>query len=65
MILPLFFFEGNAKEPINPNTVEQMGLESLSEAELASLGILRAAQDIGDLMMPEVPAAFGVSTDYR
>lgn len=39
MILPLFFFEGNAKEPINPKSVEQMGLESLSEAELKALGI--------------------------
>jgi hypothetical protein len=34
MLLPMFFFEGG-KEPINPETIEQMGLEGMSEAELA------------------------------
>lgn len=38
-ILPMFFFEGNPKEPINPKTVEQMGLEGMSEVELKTLGI--------------------------
>lgn len=38
MMLPMFFFEGG-KEPINPETIEQMGLEGLSEAELKALGI--------------------------
>lgn len=38
MLLPMFFFEGG-KEPINPETIEQMGLEGLSEAELKALGI--------------------------
>jgi hypothetical protein len=37
-LLPLFFFEG-AKEPINPETVEQMSLETMTEEELAELGI--------------------------
>ncbi len=38
ILLPMFFFEGG-KEPINPETIEQMGLEGLSEAELKALGI--------------------------
>jgi hypothetical protein len=38
MLLPMFFFEGG-KEPINPETIEQMGLEGMSEAELKALGI--------------------------
>jgi hypothetical protein len=37
-ILPIFFFEGGS-EPINPETINQMGLEGLSEAELKALGI--------------------------
>lgn len=40
MLLPMFFFEGG-KEPINPETIEQMGLEGMSEAELKALGIER------------------------
>lgn len=38
MFLPMFFFEGG-KEPINPETIEQMGLEGMTEAELKALGI--------------------------
>lgn len=38
MLLPLFFFEGG-KEPINPETIEQMGLKGMSETELKALGI--------------------------
>lgn len=38
MLLPMFFFEGG-KEPINPETIEQMGLEGMTEAELKALGI--------------------------
>ncbi|MCC6978144.1 MAG: hypothetical protein IT343_07470 [Candidatus Melainabacteria bacterium] len=38
MLLPMFFFEGGS-EPINPETIEQMGLEGMSEAELKALGV--------------------------
>jgi len=38
ILLPMFFFEGG-KEPINPETIEQMGLEGMTEAELKALGI--------------------------
>jgi hypothetical protein len=36
-LMPMFFFEGNTSEPINPQTVEQMGLETLGQEELNSL----------------------------
>jgi hypothetical protein len=42
-IMPMFFFEGG-KEPINPETIEQMGLEGMSEAELKALGIEKRAK---------------------
>jgi len=45
MLLPMFFFEGG-KEPINPETIEQMGLEGMSEAELKALGIEKRTQAI-------------------
>jgi len=54
-LMPMFFFEGNAKEPINPQTVEQMGLETLSQEELNSLGINRLFQETADFHMPEIP----------
>ncbi|MBA3994630.1 MAG: hypothetical protein C0469_13980 [Cyanobacteria bacterium DS2.3.42] len=38
ILLPMFFFEGG-KEPINPETIEQMGLEGMTESELKALGI--------------------------
>lgn len=43
MMLPMFFFEGG-KEPINPETVEQMGLDGMSEAELETLRIERRVE---------------------
>ena len=45
MLLPMFFFEGG-KEPINPETIEQMGLEGMSEAELKALGIEKRVEEI-------------------
>lgn len=45
-IMPMFFFEGNAKEPINPQTVEQMGLEGMTEAELKALGIEKRVEKV-------------------
>lgn len=45
ILLPMFFFEGG-KEPINPETIEQMGLEGMSEAELKALGIEKRTQAI-------------------
>lgn len=54
-LMPFFFFEGNIKEPISPQTAEQMGLESLSQEELNSLGIGRVMSEVGEFRMPEVP----------
>lgn len=54
-IMPMFFFEGNVKEPIHPETAQQLGLEGMSQAELTALGVRRAAPDAADLHMPEVP----------
>lgn len=54
-LMPMFFFEGNAVEPISPQTVEQMGLETLSQEELNSLGISRSFQETADFHMPEIP----------
>ena len=46
-LLPLFFFEG-AKEPINPETVEQMSLKTMTEEKLAELGIEKRVQAAAD-----------------
>lgn len=54
-LIPFFFFEGNANEPVHPGTVKQFELESMSEAELLSLGIRRAGKETFDLHMPELP----------
>ncbi|MCC7527156.1 MAG: hypothetical protein IT342_01465 [Candidatus Melainabacteria bacterium] len=54
-LMPMFFFEGNAKEPVHPETAQQLGLEGMSESELKSLGIHRTMQEASDLRMPEVP----------
>lgn len=54
-IMPMFFFEGNTSEPISPQTVEQMGLETLSQEELNSLGINRLMPEVGEFRMPEIP----------
>jgi hypothetical protein len=45
ILLPMFFFEGG-KEPINPETIEQMGLEGMSEAELKALGIEKRVEEV-------------------
>jgi hypothetical protein len=45
MLLPMFFFECG-KEPINPETIEQMGLEGMSEAELKALGIEKRVEEV-------------------
>lgn len=45
ILLPMFFFEGG-KEPISPETIEQMGLEGMSEAELKALGIEKRVKHI-------------------
>lgn len=42
-IMPMFFFDGG-KEPINPETIEQMGLEGMTETELKALGIEKRAK---------------------
>jgi len=46
-ILPIFFFEGNAKEPIQPKTAQQLGLEGMTQSELSELGILRLTRRAG------------------
>lgn len=38
-LLPVFFFEGDLRKPIDPRTVEQMGLEKMAESELKALGV--------------------------
>lgn len=48
-IMPLFFFEGEAK-PINSETVMQMKLDQMAEQDLKMLGIERK-----EMHMPEVP----------
>ncbi len=54
-VMPMFFFEGNAAEPISPQTVEQMGLETLSQEELNSLGMSRLMPEVSEFRMPETP----------
>ncbi|MBA3991986.1 MAG: hypothetical protein C0469_00570 [Cyanobacteria bacterium DS2.3.42] len=46
-VMPLFFFESNVKEPIHPETVQQLGLDGLQESELSELGILRITRKAG------------------
>jgi hypothetical protein len=45
MLLPMFFFEGGS-EPINPETIDQMGLEGMNEAELKALGIEKRIEQL-------------------
>jgi hypothetical protein len=45
--MPMFFFQGNVKEPIHPETVQQLGLNGLKETELSELGILRITRKAG------------------
>lgn len=54
-LMPMFFFEGNAREPVNPQTVDQMGLDSMNESELIALGIRREIKGMSELQMPEIP----------
>lgn len=54
-IMPMFFFAGSIKEPIHPAAAQQLGLEGMTEGELAALRIGRLAPDASDLHMPEVP----------
>lgn len=63
-LMPMFFFEGNAAEPIHPETVQQLALESMSESELLALGIRRAGKETFDLHMPELPPELR-SLDYQ
>lgn len=46
-VMPLLFFEGNMKEPMHPETVQQLGLNGLKESELSELGILRITRRAG------------------
>lgn len=55
IIMPMFFLEGNVKEPVHPETAQHLGLEAMSDVELSALGIRRLSQDATDLHMPEVP----------
>lgn len=48
MLLPLFFFEGG-KEPINPETIEQMGLEGMTDTELKALGIEKRVEGVASV----------------
>lgn len=61
MLLPMFFFEGG-KEPINPETVEQMGLEGLTEAELKALGIEKRVEKLGAVEAESIGEAKGVKS---
>lgn len=45
MLFPMFFFEGG-NEPINPETIEQLGLGEMTETELKALGIEKRAADL-------------------
>jgi hypothetical protein len=53
--MPFFFVEGNVKEQIQPETVQQLGLDGLSETELSAIGIRRLTAEASDLHMPQVP----------
>ncbi len=55
-LMPMFFFEGNTKKPIRPETVQQLGLEGMSESELAALAIRKAPSELVEYKMPELPA---------
>lgn len=46
-IMPLFFFEGNVREPIQPEAVRQLSLDGLKESELSELGILQITRKAG------------------
>jgi hypothetical protein len=63
-LMPMFFFEGNAAEPVHPETVQQLALESMSESELLALGIRRVGKETFDLHMPELPPELR-SLDYQ
>lgn len=61
-VMPVFFFEGNAKKPINPQTVEQMGLEGMTEAELKALGIEKRVEELGAVEAESIGEAKGVKS---
>lgn len=46
-VMPLFFFAGDVKEPIHPETVQRLGLDGMKESELSELGILRITRKAG------------------
>lgn len=46
-MMPLFFFEGPEKEPVQLETAQQLGLEGLTQSELSELGILRITRRAG------------------
>jgi hypothetical protein len=58
MMIPMFFFDGKVTESIHRETVQQLGLEKMSEQKLGQLGIVRRVREAeaGDMTMPEVPA---------
>jgi hypothetical protein len=61
ILLPMFFFEGG-KEPINPETIEQMGLEGMSEAELKALGIEKRVEELAAVEAESFSEAKGVQS---
>jgi hypothetical protein len=60
ILLPMFFFEGG-KEPINPETIEQMGLEGMTEAELKALGIEKRVTQIAETEIRETIEALEIA----
>ncbi|MCC7530742.1 MAG: hypothetical protein IT342_19620 [Candidatus Melainabacteria bacterium] len=60
LLLPMFFFEGGS-EPINPETIQQMGLEGMSEAELKALGIEKRVEKIVETKTREAAEALDQS----
>lgn len=60
MLLPMFFFEGG-KEPINPETIEQMGLEGMSEAQLKALGIEKRVELLAETETREAIEALEIA----
>lgn len=46
-VMPMFFFDGNVREPIHPETAQQLGLDGLKESKLSDLGILRITRKAG------------------
>ncbi len=54
-IMPMFFFEGDTSEPIRPETIKQLGLEGLTETELAALAIRKTIPELVEFKMPEFP----------